>query len=922
MKQKGLLSKTIVLLWCLSLFSFGLAHAKNNKAGTKPKAPQLKLAGVTAIPNLSQTLQRLSRYQSKQIPYATRRALQRIIWSIRMFLPRSNVNASNFIKELPKLLSKLGIKTNKSVGLSLWYQGRSIFPVLSVSLELKKLKPLTQKMGIKILKASLEKNVYAISIQARRSKPRWLGIMVGEQFHAPLIATGPLKPGLHNAKTAKQALTGLLKRHGDLLSHALNKSLHSRTAAQLKRQDIDWLVSVPSLDFFQSFNPQEHKQLGKFLKRADLSVSFKTGLKASLNSDMLNSILPLLSVMKPQLPTQNWPNIVPASVGWMGQFHINTKTLLNFPDHLLKSKLIKTKEHTRMNKGWKKIQKGLLKEGIDIIRLLKNMSGEYVSGFLWDKGMVKRLPLWKKNRGFRGHMKGVFAMAGFRTKQAALQSITDLTKTAQKMFPNPKGKQESTIKVLKIQGAHCLQIKVRRVAPFYLAVLGQNVLFAGHKDTLDAFLAVHHKKASAASTLFKTNPALKTLLSHKGNYFFVLPKVLRQVTGILMSKKEQSYLEKAVRSLRLISTYTVTKGTHSYGSISLDLANKALFKGPLPSIPKPKVNPVHKELKTMIRAISNGAIAWYDSEHTDKNGDPVARHFPCRGKGWLCTPKAKPCSKGKPQYAANSGRWNKQCWRQLKFAITKAHFGRYCIRSVGQGSKSRFEITAQLQPICSQKTRIHKMHIHIANNGEAMRSLVTPRIGPKPPKPPKLPSGPSLIPAVGASFYTVAFASPILGGMVSAVAIPSYLKFIRKSKTSEASLNIKAIADGATAWFDAEHADQNGNPIPKQFPCRGKGWICTPKANPCHKGRALYSRNPNRWNHKCWRALKFGINKQHYFKYCYRATGIGTKSKFEIKAIGDLDCDTKTSLWTVKGHVDWRTGEVNRSNLVIRDGLE
>ena len=54
-------------------------------------------------------------------------------------------------------------------------------------------------------------------------------------------------------------------------------------------------------------------------------------------------------------------------------------------------------------------------------------------------------------------------------------------------------------------------------------------------------------------------------------------------------------------------------------------------------------------------------------------------------------------------------------------------------------------------------------------------------------------------------------------GILAAVAIPAFLKFIRKSKTSEAGINIKSIGDGAISWFDAEHSNDQGDPVAKHW---------------------------------------------------------------------------------------------------------
>ena len=42
-------------------------------------------------------------------------------------------------------------------------------------------------------------------------------------------------------------------------------------------------------------------------------------------------------------------------------------------------------------------------------------------------------------------------------------------------------------------------------------------------------------------------------------------------------------------------------------------------------------------------------------------------------------------------------------------------------------------------------------------------------------------------------------------GILAAVAVPGFMRYIKDSKTSEAKDNMKAIADGALSYFETEH---------------------------------------------------------------------------------------------------------------------
>ncbi len=55
-------------------------------------------------------------------------------------------------------------------------------------------------------------------------------------------------------------------------------------------------------------------------------------------------------------------------------------------------------------------------------------------------------------------------------------------------------------------------------------------------------------------------------------------------------------------------------------------------------------------------------------------------------------------------------------------------------------------------------------------------------------------------------------------GILAAVAIPAFMKYIRRSKTVEATMNVRKLFDSSVAYFEGEHADKSGNQLAKQFP--------------------------------------------------------------------------------------------------------
>ena len=156
-------------------------------------------------------------------------------------------------------------------------------------------------------------------------------------------------------------------------------------------------------------------------------------------------------------------------------------------------------------------------------------------------------------------------------------------------------------------------------------------------------------------------------------------------------------------------------------------------------------------------------------------------------------------------------------------------------------------------------------------------------------------------------------------GILAAVAIPTFLKYIKKAKTSEASFSLKAMGDGASAYYDVEDYTTTGDPVPRQFP-DSTGPM--PTAGPCSTGVPQYKADPSIWETPTWKALKFGVVKPHFFQYQFYSAGTATTSVFTAFAWANLDCDGTTSEYKTMGTVDVASGEVRRTNVVITNELE
>jgi len=152
-------------------------------------------------------------------------------------------------------------------------------------------------------------------------------------------------------------------------------------------------------------------------------------------------------------------------------------------------------------------------------------------------------------------------------------------------------------------------------------------------------------------------------------------------------------------------------------------------------------------------------------------------------------------------------------------------------------------------------------------------------------------------------------------GILAAVAIPAFLKYIKKSKTSEARTNIRKIYDGNLSYFDEEHVTRGGSILSKSFITAGP----TP-AGATPPGVDKVSGD---WETAAWKALKFGADSPVLYQYESVAAGLGTDSSFTARAQGDIDGDTQTSLFERVASVSSATGEVvGGAGLYTDDDIE
>jgi hypothetical protein len=134
-------------------------------------------------------------------------------------------------------------------------------------------------------------------------------------------------------------------------------------------------------------------------------------------------------------------------------------------------------------------------------------------------------------------------------------------------------------------------------------------------------------------------------------------------------------------------------------------------------------------------------------------------------------------------------------------------------------------------------------------------------------------------------------------GVLAAVAVPAFIKYQKKAKSSEAVDMIDKMRKGAADYYSSPRVDQNGERIPAQFPpsqaaTPTAGTCCGSLGGPDADGDGRCDPNPAIWESETWSALKFQVTDPHYFVYAFESNGkTGSEAEFTASAYGDLDCD-------------------------------
>jgi prepilin-type N-terminal cleavage/methylation domain-containing protein len=149
-------------------------------------------------------------------------------------------------------------------------------------------------------------------------------------------------------------------------------------------------------------------------------------------------------------------------------------------------------------------------------------------------------------------------------------------------------------------------------------------------------------------------------------------------------------------------------------------------------------------------------------------------------------------------------------------------------------------------------------------------------------------------------------------GILAAVAIPAFTRYVKKSRTTEAVGHLNKEWAGSLSYYEADHMGDNGTVQPKQFPGASAAWAWSGSDCGCQTGQRCPG-NATVWgSDPVWLALNFSLPDAHNYLPGYTGSGTGTNSGFTAYAQGDLNCNKTLAIFERQGGIN-SNGDVTGS---------
>jgi len=158
-------------------------------------------------------------------------------------------------------------------------------------------------------------------------------------------------------------------------------------------------------------------------------------------------------------------------------------------------------------------------------------------------------------------------------------------------------------------------------------------------------------------------------------------------------------------------------------------------------------------------------------------------------------------------------------------------------------------------------------------------------------------------------------------GILAAIAIPAFSRYIRKARTTDAIQHLSKEWAGWLVYFESYHLVAGGTLLTKEFPGPSAEWANVRECG-CLPGGACPGGNPVWTSDPVWHALSFSFPDAHHYMPGYSASGWGSAAKFTAYSKGDMTCNGILSQFIRAGVVDSH-GDVTGDHIpVIINELE
>jgi len=144
-------------------------------------------------------------------------------------------------------------------------------------------------------------------------------------------------------------------------------------------------------------------------------------------------------------------------------------------------------------------------------------------------------------------------------------------------------------------------------------------------------------------------------------------------------------------------------------------------------------------------------------------------------------------------------------------------------------------------------------------------------------------------------------------GIIAAIAIPAFTKYVKKSRTTEAAGYLNKEWSGSITYYMTDFSAGDATVLPRQFPGPSGEWegkelsvadCCQLTGGRCPGGAKIWASDG------VWLALKFSVADTHTYMPGYSGSGSGTNAKFSAYAQGNLNCDAVVAKFQRQGSVN------------------